>query len=123
MIRQAAALCCAASLAGCGLVPRSDYSEGAAMSRIYAMDYVRLASCAYDQLDKIYINRVSKADFPDRQSVRLWHQIDFLRVWTVEITAESRGRAKVFIPIPPNVGAVQPERLLQAIDACAPTLG
>lgn len=108
----------AGATGACGLAPRSDYAEGAQITRAYPVNYVRMASCAFGLLDAHYSGRVMKTDFLDRRSIRLSHNIDSMRVWTIDLTAEGPNATRASMDIPPNIGRVQPESILEKIEPC-----
>ncbi len=119
----ALALCPILGLAGCGLIPRSDYAEGKTISRVYALDYRRLSTCTYDLIEARY-GRTNKADFPERQTTRLSRDADgIVRVWQVDLAAEGRDRTRVTMPVPMTVGTLQPEAIFELIGTCAPVIG
>src|ERR1700730_6367815 len=97
-------------LAGCGLLPRTDYVEGATMAIVYQMELNQFASCVFDRLDQKY-GRVQKVDFPDRKAIRLsFSSAEGMRVWEVNLASE-RNATRATISVPVIVGKTQPESL------------
>lgn len=108
------------ALAGCGMIPRSDYVEGATIVRTYPLELNKLASCAFDKLDQAY-GSVRKTDFPDRKAVRLDLSVQSYRMWEIEFVSEAPNRTRAVVPIPPIVGKMQPEQLFKVIEPCGPS--
>ena len=108
----------ATALAACGLVPREDTSEGAkTLSRTYPMEMHKLASCAFERLNKKYV-KIQRTDFPDRYHVKLRREADLVTIWDIDLVAADEDNTRVVVSIPPKIGNVQPEQLLADVEAC-----
>jgi hypothetical protein len=122
-IRGFATACAATALAACGLVPREDSSAGASPPRTYPIEMNRLATCAFERLDKKY-PKVQRIDYPDRHLVRLRREADLIRIWDIDLVAADEESTRVVIAIPAKVANVQPEQLFADVETCVgPQLG
>jgi hypothetical protein len=110
--------CTATALAACGLASREDNSKSATLSRTYPVEMQKLASCAFERLNKKYAS-MKKMDFPDRYMVKLRREAELIMIWDIDLIAADQDSTRVLITIPPKIGNVQPEQLLADFEPCA----
>lgn len=108
------------ALAGCGLIPNPAYEPGAVYKRELDGNYMVIASCAYDNLQKSWAP-VQKTDFPERKTTRLSRHTDgtIMKVFQIDFIGQGQNTTRVEIPEPMTTGAIQPATLMTAaVDPC-----
>jgi hypothetical protein len=111
-LRGTLALSFAIAVGGCGLRPNPSYEPGAVFTREISGNYLQIASCAYDALEKIWAP-VQKTDFPERKAIRLSRFTDgtIMKVFQIDFAGTGPKTTKISMDEPATMGALPPIKI------------